>query len=360
MAVENLHLINDQLKISGFPVTADNLLVQMLAECMINHSPCNTWHQPAYVAHSQPQTFHIRNPKNVMEAIGIAANVISVVDLAFKVLHYDLAPQNSIRVLGGTERSITEIRNAQTAQLMNTGVTVCHLNCFLFPNLTPPKAAIVAQVTVTSIQLRGVDQLHWTVSAFWFCSLVLAMVAVFLSFLRHRDIVSLDNRTFRGLFVNTQQDRIRSEPKIRVAAVFLLCMPYMFLHIAITSYLFGLFLYLIFNWLFPGDSASTPTAVIANRNKDELDGLLNILHDGDAERFNSMVREREQLQDGVHTTSIQLPESSSAVEMRDLQQNGSLLAALAEAARAHTAAAAASHAVAREMERLQLSGIAMS
>lgn len=166
-----------------------------------------------------------------------------------------------IKVLGGTEKSIAAIRHAQTAHLMNTGVTVSQLTCLLFPDLMPSEAAIVAQVTVTSLQLRGVDRLHWTLSASWFCSLVLAVFAVFLSFLRHRDIVSLDNSTFRGLFVNN-----RGRPKIRVAAVFLLCMPYMFLHGAISFYLMGLFLYLIYNWLLPFDSTISPAAVIANRN----------------------------------------------------------------------------------------------
>ena len=101
--------------------------------------------------------------------------------------------------------------------------------------------------------------------------------------------------------------------------------------------------------------------------KDELDGLLGILHDGDVERFEATlrereatVREREERRVQYHAMPMQPAERPAAIEMNDLQQNGSLEAALVEAARAHTEAAAASQAVAREMERLQSRGIAIT
>lgn len=93
--------------------------------------------------------------------------------------------------------------------------------------------------------------------------------------------------------------------------------------------------------------------------KDELDGLLGILHDGDAERFEAAVREREERRAQYHAMPMQPAERPVAIKMKDLQQNGSLEAALVEAARARTEVAAASQAVAKEMERLQSRGIAI-
>lgn len=123
------------------------------------------------------------------------------------------------------------------------------------------QAAIISQVTVTSIQLGNVEQVHWIVRGCFYSSLVFSISAVFLSFLKHRDITSMNNLDMRSRLVFRPRrasrgswniDHPRTDPyrpaHLNMTVVLALYLPYALLNAAISTYFVSLLLYLVFSW----------------------------------------------------------------------------------------------------------------
>ncbi|KAH8151947.1 uncharacterized protein LAJ45_03940 [Morchella importuna] len=118
-------------------------------------------------------------------------------------------------------------------------------------SMTGVAAALVAQVTNTSMQQEFTPALHWSVSALWTCGLVLSLLSVYYSFLLHHWLAGFASAdevrrafTHRGLVTSSR--RVEGVPSLTVAAR--LWVPAWLLSASIGCYVLTLGLYWALAW----------------------------------------------------------------------------------------------------------------
>lgn len=141
-------------------------------------------------------------------------------------------------------------------------------------SMTGVAAALVAQVTNTSMQQEFTPALHWSVSALWTCGLVLSLLSVYYSFLLHHWLAGFATAdevrrafTHRGLVTSSR--RVEGVPSLTVAAR--LWVPAWLLSASIGCYVLTLGLYWALAWKGWWGLGAEAGRGIGNRNVSRAD-----------------------------------------------------------------------------------------
>ena len=126
------------------------------------------------------------------------------------------------------------------------------------------QAALLAQVTITSLQTSYLPNVHWVVSAIWTATLVFSLLSVYSSFILHKSITDLGSnlalkKYFSGTWISTKKQRKRSKMAPDASLVvpafspsfvaYKITTPSRLLDMAIMGYLLALGLYWLLSWV---------------------------------------------------------------------------------------------------------------